>query len=620
MKPKMMVLFYTALSKKSSLFSEFFAVGGDFVKKSLCLLLAVCLFGLIAFRLWNSREDDGPIPVVIDADPGIDDAFALMAAAASDRLEILGITTVHGNVSLAKTSINALKLACWLGIDCPVAIGAEYALDGSTSDAIYVHGANGLGNVSLPAPTRGFDERSAVELLHDAAIEAKGELQILAIGPLTNIATWITEYPQDLELIDSITVMGGSQGNGNTSTYGEFNAYADPKAAGIVYGSGVPITMVDYSITQYNYVATDTLRQSVYPNNLLYPFITALCDFLDNDSAESGGITLHDLQAAMLLIHPGSARTQQATVTVPLDVLADHRGETIVEFNEEGNVRVLRNKKNAARIQSYVVDVISAFDGVEPATNPAASPAATTGWARWVCSDHPALTIDGRQLQLETLFLLEETGTPGAVVTAQNEGMPPVLELQGGEESISLSAVSSVTKDETTAWCYLADSAPDDPQTLSQTALTLTADGTAFPPVFLERQDTLFQTETGLLLLPLDSDCHALCTVSLQENRQVAAPVLTGQNGRAQTTCAVPLPASGDFSLDLICAPFAAKGLAITGMEYEGFYQRVVSQPLVDWNPAQLPDLQIQPNLSLSLTAARTKTDAEGTPCIRGRL
>ena len=95
------------------------------MKKSLCLLLAVCLFGLIAFRLWNSREDDGPIPVVIDADPGIDDAFALMAAAASDRLEILGITTVHGNVSLAKTSISALKLACWLGIDCPVAIGAE---------------------------------------------------------------------------------------------------------------------------------------------------------------------------------------------------------------------------------------------------------------------------------------------------------------------------------------------------------------------------------------------------------------------------------------------------------------------------------------------------------------
>ncbi len=98
-------------------------------------------------------------------------------------------------------------------------------------------------------------------------MEAKGDLRILAIGPLTNIATWMTEYPQDIELIDSITVMGGSQGNGNTSTYGEFNAYADPKAAGIVYGSGAPITMVDYSITQYNYVATDTLHQSVYPNN-----------------------------------------------------------------------------------------------------------------------------------------------------------------------------------------------------------------------------------------------------------------------------------------------------------------------------------------------------------------
>ena len=80
----------------------------------------------------------------------------------------------------------------------------------------------------------------------------------------------MTEYPQDIALIDAITIMGGSQGSGNTSTYGEFNAYADPKAAGIVYGSGVPITMVDYSITQYNYVATDTLRQAVYPDHLLY--------------------------------------------------------------------------------------------------------------------------------------------------------------------------------------------------------------------------------------------------------------------------------------------------------------------------------------------------------------
>ena len=137
------------------------------------LVLFLCLF--VAFRVWKTSSGE-KIPVVIDADPGIDDAFALMAAASSDKLEILGITTVHGNVSLAKTSISALKLACWLGIDCPVAIGAECALDGSTSDAIYVHGANGLGNVSLPAPTREFDERSAVELLHDAAVEAKGDL------------------------------------------------------------------------------------------------------------------------------------------------------------------------------------------------------------------------------------------------------------------------------------------------------------------------------------------------------------------------------------------------------------------------------------------------------------
>lgn len=144
-------------------------------------MLFLCLF--VAFRVRKTGSGER-IPVVIDADPGIDDAFALMAAASSDEPEILGITTVHGNVSLAKTSINALKLACWLGIDCPVAIGAECALDGSTSDAICLHGTTGLGNAALPAPIRDFDERPAAELLHDAAVEAGGRLQFRAIGPL----------------------------------------------------------------------------------------------------------------------------------------------------------------------------------------------------------------------------------------------------------------------------------------------------------------------------------------------------------------------------------------------------------------------------------------------------
>lgn len=380
---------------------------------------------------------------MIDADPGIDDAFALMAAASSENLEILGIITVQGNVSLAKTSLNALKLACYLGIDCPVAIGAECALNGSTSDAIYVHGANGLGNASLPAPTRDFDERSAVELIHDTAVSADGKLQILAIGPLTNIAQWMTAYPEDLELISSITVMGGSQSNGNTSLYGEFNAYADPKAAGIVYASGVPITMVDYSITQYNYVTTDQLREAVYPGHLLYSVVTSLCTFLDEDSAESGCITVHDLHAALLLIHPDAVASQQVTVTIAPDIRGDYRGETIVTPDPNRNVRVLK-KRNASRIQRYLIDTISAYDNAAPPQSEGASSSlllsSETGWERAVSENTVSIISDEKEIRLEQFFSLRETGCLGAVVsvTGYGENSPPDLVLQTASAEIPL--------------------------------------------------------------------------------------------------------------------------------------------------------------------------------------
>ena len=585
------------------------------------LVLFLCLF--VAFRVWKTGSGE-KIPVVIDADPGIDDAFALMAAASSDKLEILGITTVHGNVSLAKTSLNALKLACYLGIDCPVAIGAECALDGSTSDAIYVHGANGLGNAALPAPTRDFDARSAVELLHDAAVEAGGRLQILAIGPLTNIAQWMTEYPEDLELISSITVMGGSQGSGNTSLYGEFNAYADPVAAGIVYGSGVPITMVDYSITQYNYVPTDELRKAVYPEHPLYAFITSLCDFLEEDSAESGGITLHDLHAAMLLIHPDAVATQQATVTVAPDVRGDHRGETIVTPDPDGNVRILK-KRNASRIQRYLVDTVGAYDSIEPLPPEASALlcalAPASGWERAVSERSVCLSTTEGEVRLEVLFSLKEAGALGAVLSVRGSdtALPPVLLLETGTGKIPLSPFLLGSQGSNqVVWGYSA-ALPEtfDPVT---DPFTLTADNVPFASIPMTAQTDLYQSEDGQLMLPLDASQRFLLALTPQANRQIAKPVLTDLDGRACTTCSAPLFADllpDPYSGTLICAPFADQEVKIAGLETEGLSEEITSDPFFNWDPNLLPSQLLIEDFALTITESRTKTDAEGTPCIR---
>lgn len=597
------------------------------MKKASCLLLSF-FFLLISILFLSACSKKEKTPVVIDTDPGIDDAFALMAMAASDQVDIRGITTVHGNVSLAKTSLNALKLACYLGIDCPVAVGAECALDGSTSDAIYVHGANGLGNVLLPEPTRGFDERTATELLHDAAVECKGKLQILAIGPLTNIAAWMTEYPEDIDLIAGITLMGGSQSGGNTSTYGEFNSYADPKAAGIVYDSGVSITMVDYSITRYNYIFVEDLLDMVYPQNLLYPFITSLCDFLENDSAESGGITLHDVQAALLLIRPNAYFTRQANVTVAPDLRGDHRGETLVELNEKGNVRVIK-KGNSSRIRNYVADVISYFDEVEIGQQTAVNAAITqeeSGWIRLIASSQPVIrTESDREIRLELLYELETTGSVGAILkvkeTYGSRETPPELVLQSAGTQISFSpCFFDEYQYHESVYVYLSEEPLPADFDWFEDPFTLSADGREFSSITMEKTSIVYKDNNGQLFLPLNPLSHHFCVITPHPDAHIAAPVITGEDNRSHTAYSIAIKnaeINDQWSVDLLYTPTMPEDVRTTGLEYEGLYEEIESDVFIDWNAADIPaELSIQ-DFTLQITESRTKKDGGGTPCIR---
>lgn len=187
------------------------------------------------------------IPLIIDCDPGLDDAFAIMIANSCEQYDIKALTTVGGNVKLEYTTRNALDLASLYGIETIIAKGAAGPMLIPLEDASYVHGASGLGTMTLEKSTQELDKRHAWDVIYDEAIKADGELEIAAIGPLTNIAIFLKKYGDAKKYIKRLIIMGGSNDYGNADPYGEFNIWVDPLAADIVFRSEIPIFMVGLS-------------------------------------------------------------------------------------------------------------------------------------------------------------------------------------------------------------------------------------------------------------------------------------------------------------------------------------------------------------------------------------
>ena len=188
-----------------------------------------------------------PIKLIIDTDPGVDDAVAILMALAVPEIKILGLTTVGGNVPLGRTTRNALALLQAAGrSDIPVAKGASRPLRGRFKYAPQFHGPGGLSH-RLPDPSVGPVTKGAVEFLYDQlTADEPGEVAVVALGPLTNIAQLLWERPFALEQAKNIIVMGGAvNAPGNVTPKAEFNIYSDPVAAEVVLASGLPITLVD---------------------------------------------------------------------------------------------------------------------------------------------------------------------------------------------------------------------------------------------------------------------------------------------------------------------------------------------------------------------------------------
>lgn len=187
--------------------------------------------------------------IIIDCDPGIDDAFLLAMAVASRDIEILGVTTTYGNVGLGHTTNNALRVLDWLGSAVPVYADVDRAILSSRVDAAAYHGESGLEAPQIGQPKRGAEAENAIHYLVRTLAGSSDKITLVASGPLTNLAIALRLRPSIAEKIDRIVFMGGSTDYGNDSPAAEFNLLCDPHAAQIVLDSGIPTVMFGLNVT-----------------------------------------------------------------------------------------------------------------------------------------------------------------------------------------------------------------------------------------------------------------------------------------------------------------------------------------------------------------------------------
>jgi inosine-uridine nucleoside N-ribohydrolase len=216
----------------------------------------------VAAQVSEQKSNRGPFRVIIDTDPGVDDAFALLLAMRSPELKIEGITPVAGNVPLELTLPNALRMVEIAGRpDIPVAAGAKAPLMRRLVTAAYAHGENGLGGAVFPEPKLKPVAEPAAEFIRQTIRKYPGEVTLITVGPLTNVAAALNADAELAAMVRSLVMMGGSLSGGNITPAAEFNVYVDPEAARIVFQSGIPITMVGLDVTRKTTLTDEHIRQ-----------------------------------------------------------------------------------------------------------------------------------------------------------------------------------------------------------------------------------------------------------------------------------------------------------------------------------------------------------------------
>jgi inosine-uridine nucleoside N-ribohydrolase len=257
-------------------------------------------------------------PIVLDCDPGHDDAIALMLAIASPEVELVGVTTVAGNQTIEKTTTNALKVLELAGrSDIPVAEGAADPLVRKRSVASHVHGESGLDGPDLPAPSARPVDEHAVQFLARLMREREGAVTLVPTGPLTNIALLLALAPDARP--ERIVLMGGAIGEGNRTPAAEFNIWADPEAARRVFESGIDVTMIGLDVTHQAFVTeadADAIRGSGRVGKVAAELLDFYRLFHRTVYPELPGSPLHDPVAVAHVLDLGLVETRPAFIQV----------------------------------------------------------------------------------------------------------------------------------------------------------------------------------------------------------------------------------------------------------------------------------------------------------------
>ena len=271
--------------------------------------------------------------IILDCDPGVDDAIAIITA--SRWSEIVGITSVSGNVGIEHTTSNALKMKTLLGINAPLHSGASKPMKAEPFHASHVHGQTGLGDTDLPEPNSLPDSDDAVAFILEKTREEEG-IHLVPIGPLTNIAQAIETDPSLVDRVASITLMGGGAGVGNVTPAAEFNIFADPEAADVVFRSGAQLHMLGLNLTHQVLMGSEHADYCYELNTTVGKTAGDLLSFngrTHGTEKETNLGAMHDPCAVLAVTHPELFVSKPRSVVVELEGCFT-RGQTLVDERE----------------------------------------------------------------------------------------------------------------------------------------------------------------------------------------------------------------------------------------------------------------------------------------------
>lgn len=278
--------------------------------------------------------------LVLDCDPGLDDAVAILVAA--HYADLIGITTVAGNVGINRTTRNALVVAQIAGLDVPIHRGAARPLAGAAVDGSRIHGETGLGNALLPDLTRSEASDDAVAYICDTA-RSVDDLHLLAMGPLTNVALALQRDPDLRRHLGGLTIMGGGAHIGNVTPVAEFNIRADPEAAAVVFEKAAPVTMVGLDVTNKVVFGDSEIARMRAGGTPATELAASVVEYLLDRFREYLGhstVPVHDATAVIAATHPHLFERSRHPVAVELSG-AHTRGMTVVDLRPAALGRAL---------------------------------------------------------------------------------------------------------------------------------------------------------------------------------------------------------------------------------------------------------------------------------------